>query len=114
MSRMAPLFVGVPGSTQPVEAETAGSKAAQLWRMSELGLNVPPAFVMPTGLCAAVSRGDPKALVALTGGLDQGIAKLEEATGRRFGDPRAPLLVSVRSGAAQSMPGMLSTILDAA
>jgi len=114
MSGIAPLFIGVSGSTEPLTAETAGSKAAQLWRMSGLGLNVPPAFVMPTGLCAAVSRGDPKALVALTGGLDQGIAKLEEATGRRFGDPRAPLLVSVRSGAAQSMPGMLSTILDAA
>ena len=112
MSGITPLFIGVSGGAEPLTVETAGSKAAQLWRMSGLGLNVPPAFVMPTGLCAAVSRGDPKALVALTGGLDQGIAKLEEATGRRFGDPRAPLLVSVRSGAAQSMPGMLSTILD--
>ena len=112
MSRIAPLFIGVPGSTEPLAAETAGSKAAQLWRMSGLGLNVPPAFIMPTDLCAAVNRDDPNALATLTGGLEQGIAKLEEATGRRFGDPRAPLLVSVRSGAAQSMPGMLATILD--
>src|SRR5215472_3365241 len=112
MSGIAPLFIGVSGKTEPLTAETAGSKAAQLWRMSGLGLNVPPAFVMPTGLCAAINRDDPKALVTLTGGLEEGIAKLEKTTGRRFGDPRAPLLVSVRSGAAQSMPGMLSTILD--
>jgi len=112
MSGIAPLFIGVSGKTEPLTAETAGSKAAQLWRMSGLGLNVPPAFVMPTGLCAAINRDDPKALATLTGGLEEGIAKLEKTTGRRFGDPRAPLLVSVRSGAAQSMPGMLSTILD--
>jgi pyruvate,orthophosphate dikinase len=80
--------------------------------MSKLGLNVPPAFVLPTSLCAAVNRNEKSAIEALDHGLVEGIRKLEAATGRRFGGERAPLLVSVRSGAARSMPGMLTTILD--
>lgn len=112
MSGEARLLIGMPGGTDELTPEIAGAKAALLWRMSKLGLAVPPAFVLPTTLCAAVNRGDPTALTALDRGLSEGIAKLEEATGRRFGDDRAPLLVSVRSGAAKSMPGMLETILD--
>ncbi|RJF87488.1 pyruvate, phosphate dikinase [Oleomonas cavernae] len=112
MSEFAPLFIGIPGTADTLSVETAGAKATQLWRMSRLGLNVPPAFVLPTGLCAAINRNETDALEALEQGLRDGIAPLEAATGRRFGDARAPLLVSVRSGAAQSMPGMLETILD--
>lgn len=107
-----PLFIGRGGSREEVTAEAAGSKAAQLWRMAVLGLNVPPAFVMPTGLCAVVNSGSGTALETLQRGLAKGIAWLEDITGRRFGDRRAPLLVSVRSGAAASMPGMLDTILN--
>jgi pyruvate,orthophosphate dikinase len=80
--------------------------------MTALGLNVPPAFVLPTTLCADVNREDRDALDTVAAGLREGIARLERATGRHFGDDRSPLLVSVRSGAALSMPGMLSTILD--
>lgn len=109
---LAPLFIAVPGKEDALTAEVAGSKATQLWRMSRLGLPVPPAFVLPTTLTAPVNRGEAWALDALDRGLGAGIAGLEAATGRRFGDDRAPLLVSVRSGAAQSMPGMLATILD--
>ncbi len=112
MSRKGPLFIGLAGSADELTPDVAGSKATQLWRMSKLGLNVPPAFVLPTTLCAAVNQHDPQALDALDRGLREGIARLEESTGRRLGDERAPLLVSVRSGAAQSMPGMLATILD--
>lgn len=112
MSDPGLLFVGVPGRTEDVTAEIAGSKAAQLWRMSRLGLTVPPAFVLPATLCADVNRNDPAALATLEAGLRDGIGQLEAVTGRRFGGGRAPLLVSVRSGAAQSMPGMLATILD--
>jgi pyruvate,orthophosphate dikinase len=107
-----PLFIGRGGSREEVTAEAAGSKAAQLWRMAVLGLNVPPAFVMPTGLCAMVNGGSGTALETLQRGLAKGIAWLEDVTGRRFADRRAPLLVSVRSGAAASMPGMLDTILN--
>lgn len=112
MSRYAPLFIGTAGRSDELTPELAGSKASQLWQMKRLGLNVPPAFVLPTELCAPVNRNDPQALDALDQGLRDGISRLEETTGRRLGGDRAPLLVSVRSGAAKSMPGMLATILD--
>ncbi|HYP63588.1 MAG TPA: PEP/pyruvate-binding domain-containing protein [Acidocella sp.] len=112
MSAFAPLFIGIPGHAKKLTPDIAGNKAAQLWRMSHLGLAVPPAFVLPTTLCAAVNTGEAEALHALEHGLRKGIAALESVTGKGFGDARAPLLVSVRSGAAQSMPGMLETILD--
>lgn len=112
MSAYTPFYIGTSDSRQEITPELGGSKAALLWRMSRLGLNVPPAFVLPTTLCAGVGRGEEATLAAMEHGLREGIAKLEHATGRRLGDARAPLLVSVRSGAAKSMPGMLSTILD--
>jgi pyruvate,orthophosphate dikinase len=112
MSDDKPLFIGRTGSSPEVTPELAGQKAAQLWQMARLGLDVPPAFVLPTTLCAAVNAGKAAGLEALEQGLAAGIPWLEEVTGRRFGDRRAPLLLSVRSGAATSMPGMLSTILN--
>ena len=112
MSDVRPLLIGVPGASANLTAEIAGSKAARLWEMSRLGLPVPPAFVLPTFLCAAANRGDCEVLQAINTSLREGIAQLEKFTGRRFGDSRAPLLVSVRSGAAELMPGMLDTILN--
>ena len=107
-----PILIGPSGGSTSITAEVAGSKAAQLGQMTRLGLNVPPAFVVPTTFCAPVNANDPKALEGLRQGLQKGIAWLEQVTGRRFGDMRNPLLVSVRSGAPQSMPGMLQTILN--
>jgi pyruvate,orthophosphate dikinase len=112
LNDFAPLFIGFPGGTLELDAKIAGAKAAELSRMARIGLDVPPAFVLPTTLCAAVNRGEADALNALAAGMREGMARLEEITGRRFGDERSPLLVSVRSGAAISMPGMLSTVLD--
>lgn len=106
------LLIGIPGRSCDLTADVAGAKAAELSRMAKLGLRVPPAFVLPTDLCAAVNAGDSRALETLERELRDGIACLEESTRRRFGADRAPLLLSVRSGAARSMPGMLSTILD--
>jgi pyruvate, orthophosphate dikinase len=100
------------GSAEQHSAETVGSKAANLARMAALGLPVPPAFVLPISLCAATIRGEAAAAQNLADSLTEGIAFLERATGKRFGDRRCPLLVSVRSGAARSMPGMLDTVLD--
>lgn len=107
-----PFFISGGTGSPAVTPELAGSKAAELWHMTRLGLDVPPAFVLPTTLCAGVNAGEPAALEALKAGLESGITWLEDRTGRRFGDSRAPLLVSVRSGAAVSMPGMLQTVLD--
>ncbi|MGZ3401968.1 MAG: PEP/pyruvate-binding domain-containing protein [Phenylobacterium sp.] len=107
----APIFIG-PGGETLLDPEQVGSKAAMLARMAGLGLRVPPAFVLPTGLCRRVNAGKADARKAVAEGLRQGVQRLEAVTGRRFGDSRHPLLVSVRSGAARSMPGMLSTVLD--
>jgi pyruvate, orthophosphate dikinase len=100
------------GSTEQYSADLVGAKAANLARMAALGLPVPPAFVLPISLCAATIKGEAGAAERLADGLTEGIEFLENATGRRFGDRRRPLLVSVRSGAARSMPGMLETVLD--
>jgi pyruvate,orthophosphate dikinase len=103
--------IGGPRS-QALEPAIAGNKAANLSRMAAMGLPVPPAFVVPNSLCAGVNRSEPNALEALDRALEDGMRFLEEQTGRRFGDRRRPLLVSVRSGAPYSMPGMLETVLD--
>lgn len=100
------------GMTDRPSAELVGGKAANLARMAALGLPVPPAFVLPVALCPAIVSGDAAAKKELAEGLAEGIEFLEQATGKRFGDRRRPLLVSVRSGAARSMPGMLETVLD--
>jgi pyruvate,orthophosphate dikinase len=85
-----------------------GNKAWNLMLMAQAGLPVPPAFVLPTSWCG---KGQPaRELVRET--LAAGIAALETATGLHFGAARRPLLVSVRSGAAVSMPGMMETVLD--
>jgi pyruvate,orthophosphate dikinase len=99
-------------STKRQSPETVGGKAANLAYMASLGLPVPPAFVLPIELCAAIVAGEGQARQQVTDGLHEGIAFLEQATGRKFGGRRTPLLVSVRSGAARSMPGMLDTVTD--
>jgi len=88
-----------------------GGKGAGLAVMAtELGLPVPPGFVIGTEACRAYARsGWPD---GLDGELRARLAGIEALTGRRFGDPADPLLVSVRSGAPVSMPGMLDTVLD--
>jgi pyruvate,orthophosphate dikinase len=89
-------------STKQHSADAIGAKAANLARMAALGLPVPPAFVLPVKLCAAIIDHDAHAERHLRDGLKEGIEFLESATGKRFGDRRQPLLVSVRSGAARS------------
>ncbi len=83
-----------------------GNKAWNLMLMAQAGLPVPPAFVLPTSWC------QPEQRPLLTETLDAGITALETATGLGFGATRRPLLLSVRSGAAVSMPGMMETVLD--
>ncbi len=108
---MTILFIG-DGSATLCPADVVGGKAANLAHMAALGLPVPPAFILPVELCAAITKGEPGARKTMVEGLDTGIKFLERTTGRIFGDRRRPLLVSVRSGAARSMPGMLDTVLD--
>jgi pyruvate,orthophosphate dikinase len=110
----AARWVVVPDdpATEP-SRELVGGKAWSLWRMRSLGLRVPPAFVVTTDACAAFFAGGGRELPAgLEEELRSGISGLERALGRTFGGGERPLLVSVRSGAAVSMPGMMDTILD--
>jgi pyruvate,orthophosphate dikinase len=106
-------IVRIGGETTALHsAEEIGAKAANLGKMAALGLPVPPAFVLPVKLCADLNDGHAHAERRMRDGLREGIAFLEGATGKRFGDHSRPLLVSVRSGAARSMPGMLETVLN--
>src|SRR6516165_5883046 len=100
------------GSNEQPAAEDVGAKAANLAHIAALGLPVPPAFVLPVALCRAIVDGDPNTKRRLAESLASGIDFLEQTTGRKLGDRRNPLLVSVRSGAARSMPGMLDTVLN--
>ena len=87
-----------------------GNKAWNLIRMAAAALPVPPAFVLSTGWSQRPAAQDDDA--PLRDALAAGIGRLETTTGLRFGSRRCPLVVSVRSGAAVSMPGMLETVLD--
>ncbi|WP_294541290.1 PEP/pyruvate-binding domain-containing protein [uncultured Rhodoblastus sp.] len=107
-----PALIGFGNAPKTLSPALYGAKAAELARISALGLTVPPAFVLPTSLCAPTIAGDRQVLEILRKGLAAGAARLEAVTGRTLGDARAPLFVSVRSGAEKSMPGMLETILD--
>jgi pyruvate, orthophosphate dikinase len=100
------------GRHDPVPAEQFGNKAAMLARIASLSIRIPPAFVLGVSLCQDYYAQDRHLPADLPDLLREGINYLEGATGRRFNDPRKPLLVSVRSGAAVSMPGMMSTVLN--
>ena len=90
-----------------------GGKGAGLCEMTQIGLNVPPGFVISTDACLAFLDSTNDDLPpGLMDDVKAHIKDLEKATGKGFGDPDNPLLVSVRSGSALSMPGMMDTILN--
>ena len=89
-----------------------GGKGANLAEMSRLGLPVPPGFTISTEICTYYYAHDGSYPPGLRKDVQQALARIEKALGRRFGDPARPLLVSVRSGARASMPGMMDTILN--
>jgi pyruvate,orthophosphate dikinase len=93
----------------PGGAEEVGNKAWNLMQMADAGLAVPPAFVLPTALCPRMQDGAAPNIDQL---IERGIGEIEALTGRGFGSARRPLLLSVRSGAAASMPGMMETVLN--
>jgi pyruvate,orthophosphate dikinase len=92
--------------------EVLGNKGFGINMMRSLGLPVPPAFCLDTKVCAAYLAGDEGALDRVWPDVLEKLRWLEGETGRTFGRGPRPLLLSVRSGAAQSMPGMLDTVLD--
>ncbi|MDH3895662.1 MAG: pyruvate, phosphate dikinase, partial [Chromatiales bacterium] len=88
-----------------------GGKGANLCEMTQIGINVPPGFVITTAACLEYLEADalPEALMSQ---VSEEILQLQAATGKTFGAGDNPLLVSVRSGSALSMPGMMDTILN--
>ncbi|HEU4607954.1 MAG TPA: PEP/pyruvate-binding domain-containing protein, partial [Chitinophagaceae bacterium] len=90
-----------------------GGKGANLCEMTQIGIRVPPGFVISTEACLAYLADDSRKLPAgLMEQVKLKLIEMENATGKRFGDASNPLLVSVRSGSALSMPGMMDTILN--
>ncbi|HEW98167.1 MAG: pyruvate, phosphate dikinase [Candidatus Parabeggiatoa sp. nov. 3] len=90
-----------------------GGKGANLCEMTQIGINVPPGFVITTATCLTYLDTPNRTLPdGLMDDVKQEMQGVEKGTGKLFGDPNNPLLVSVRSGSAMSMPGMMDTILN--
>ena len=89
-----------------------GGKGANLAEMSNLDIPVPPGFTISTEVCKLYYENDKRYPTGLDKQIDENLVKLENALGAKFGDTENPLLLSVRSGAAVSMPGMMDTILN--
>lgn len=92
--------------------ELLGGKGANLAEMANLGLPVPPGFTITTAVCVSYYENERQYPGDLDDQVETALAQLEAAVGKNFGDPANPLLVSVRSGARASMPGMMDTVLN--
>jgi len=89
-----------------------GGKGANLAEMTNLGIPVPPGFTITTDVCDAYYKNNKQYPKGLAEEIEQNLSRLEKLMGAKLGDPNNPLLVSVRSGAAASMPGMMDTVLN--
>ncbi|MEJ2182508.1 MAG: pyruvate, phosphate dikinase [Nitrospirota bacterium] len=89
-----------------------GGKGANIAEMVNLGIPVPPGFTITTEVCTLYYKNNRQYPRELAPQVEQAMARVEKLMGRRFGDPDDPLLVSVRSGARRSMPGMMETVLN--
>ena len=92
--------------------ELLGGKGANLAEMTNIGLPVPQGFTITTEACTQYYEDNREINPEIMAGINEYIVKMEEITGKKFGDKENPLLVSVRSGARASMPGMMDTILN--
>ncbi len=92
--------------------ELLGGKGANLAEMAKLGVPVPPGFTLTTEVCTYYYQNKKSYPAGLKEEVAKAMAKVEKIMGKKFGDPKDPLLVSVRSGARSSMPGMMETVLN--
>ncbi len=95
-----------------VSKQILGGKGANLAEMTSIGLPVPPGFTITTEVCDGYYKSGQQMPAGLMDEVQSNVATLESELGKKFGDDKNPLLVSVRSGAAVSMPGMMNTILN--
>ena len=106
------FFGGGTADGDGKQKELLGGKGANLAEMCKIGIPVPPGFTITTEVCAAYYDAGKKIPDAAVPEIEAALAKVEKTFGKTFGDNADPLLVSVRSGAAMSMPGMMNTILN--
>jgi pyruvate,orthophosphate dikinase len=115
MARVHPeiyFFGGGAAEGRAAMRDLLGGKGAGLAEMASLKLPVPPGFTISTKVCTYFYDHGKKYPKGLAEGVDKSITRVERALGRKFGDSKNPLLVSVRSGARVSMPGMMDTVLN--
>lgn len=106
------LFGGGTADGNAKMKDILGGKGANLAEMAALGINVPPGFTISTEICALYNSNGRTLPDAVKQKALEALAKVEQIVGKKFGDPSNPLLLSVRSGARASMPGMMDTILN--
>jgi pyruvate,orthophosphate dikinase len=112
MSRAVYRFGGGVSDGGKADRDLLGGKGANLAEMASIGLPVPPGFTISTEMCALYYAQGESFPDSLRDEVSGGLAHIEGIAGKRFGDPADPLLVSVRSGARVSMPGMMDTVLN--
>ena len=112
MAKYIYLFGGDKTEGSADMKELLGGKGANLAEMARLGIPVPPGFTITTEVCSIYYQNDGKYPEGLEKGVEESMKHIEKHTGFIFGDKEKPLLVSVRSGAPVSMPGMMDTILN--
>ncbi len=112
MTKWVYSFGGGSADGRAEMKELLGGKGANLAEMSSLGLPVPPGFTITTEVCTYFYANDRRYPEALEAQVNEALAKIEETVGAKFGEASNPLLISVRSGARASMPGMMDTVLN--
>jgi pyruvate,orthophosphate dikinase len=112
MSKILFFFGGGKADGTGAMKDVLGGKGAGLAEMSKAGIPVPPGFTIATSVCMDYYKSGRKTPKGLDAEQRKFLSKLEAAAGKKLGDPKDPLLVSVRSGAKVSMPGMMDTILN--
>ena len=111
-NKMVYFFGGGKGEGNAKMKNLLGGKGANLAEMANLGVPVPPGFTITTEVCTYYYQNKKKYPKGLTEKVDEAMRKIEKIMGKKFGDPSDPLLMSVRSGARKSMPGMMETVLN--
>jgi pyruvate, orthophosphate dikinase len=112
MSKWVYGFGGGAAEGSAKMRDLLGGKGANLAEMSALDLPVPPGFTITTEVCTWFYKNDRRYPDGLEAEVNAALKRIEDTVGARFGDPKNPLLVSVRSGARVSMPGMMDTVLN--
>ncbi|MBM4026173.1 MAG: pyruvate, phosphate dikinase [Planctomycetes bacterium] len=110
--KMVYFFGGGKGEGNAKMKNLLGGKGANLAEMANLGVPVPPGFTITTEVCVHFYQNKRKYPQGLQQEVAKAMTKVEKVMGKKFGDPKDPLLISVRSGARSSMPGMMETVLN--